>query len=635
MSLTGSGATFSTSSSDVTLTTLTDKDEQAVKLDDTSLQSRLVGTTITVTGDPGTGISNIITAYDHSAKKATVQNGWHLPDNTSSFSITTSDEKTTYHGGIATLSGPDITLTNLIAPDGTDQAGTPGLDVSLKNAKIVITNGLGTGLSGIITTYTSADKKAILATAWSAPNAASTFSIAKQTTYTIVAAPNQLYIYLNSSDPSLLIQYRIDQLDTIISTQLSVIMHDSNFQSLESSWRGLHYLVFNSETGTRLKLRLLNVAREELKNDLDNAVEFDQSTLFKKVYEAEYGMFGGSPYSALLGDFYFGRNPQEVNLLEKISNVAAAAHAPFITAADPKLFDMEHFTVLDKPRDLATLFESAELIKWRAFRDSEDSRYVALTMPHVLMRLPYGPATNPVDEFNFVEDVVTDDGDLDKFLWGNAAWFLGQRITNAFSLYSWTAAIRGYEGGGLVTDMPIYTFKTDDGQIAVRVPTEVAITDRREKELSDLGFIALCYRKETDQAAFFGGQTANKPKVYIEDSATANARLSAQLPYMLAASRFAHYIKVLMRDRIGSFMSQGDVSRLLNRWISQYVLLDDVASQELKARYPLREARIDVTANPAKPGAYKAIVFLRPHFQLEELTVSIRLVAELPPPVGG
>ena len=447
---------------------------------------------------------------------------------------------------------------------------------------------------------------------------------------------DQLQVYADTDDPAATIQYRIDQIDAIISAQLSAIMHDPAFQKLEASWRGLHQLVFNTETGAGLKLRLLNARREELQADLDNAVEFDQSALFKKVYEAEYGMFGGSPYSALLADYEFGRDPKELSLLTKLSNVAAAAHAPIITAAAPALFSMERFSDLDKPRDLATVFDSALHIAWRAFRDSEDSRYVALTLPHVLMRLPYGPHTNPVDEFNFVEDVAgTEQDNPRKFLWGNAAWALAQRITGAFSLYGWTAAIRGYEGGGLVTDLPIYTFKTDDGRIAVRVPTEVAITDRREKELSDLGFIALCYRKETDQAAFFGGQTANKPKVYIEDSATANARLSSQLPYMLACSRFAHYIKVLMRDRIGSFMSQAEVARLLNRWISQYVLLDDLASQPLKARYPLREARIDVTANPAKPGSYKAVVFLRPHFQLEELTVSIRLVAELPPPAAA
>ena len=449
--------------------------------------------------------------------------------------------------------------------------------------------------------------------------------------YTLSQVDSRIDVYGDSDDPSFFIEYRIAQIDHMISAQLSEIMHADEFQRLEASWRGLHELVFNTETGTRLKLRLLDAQQQELQDDLDNAVEFDQSGLFKKVYEDEYGLFGGSPYSALLADFELGRHPKDVSLLEKASNVAAAAHAPLITAAAPELFDLGSFIDLDKPRDLAKIFESAELIKWRAFRDSEDSRYVTLTLPHTLMRLPYGPDTNPVEEFNFVESA---DNQKD-FLWGNAAWALGQRITEAFARYGWTAAIRGYEGGGLVAGLPIYTFKSEDGLITVRVPTEVAITDRREKELSDMGFISLIYRKGTDQAAFFGGQTANKPKVYIEDDATANARLSASLPYMLAASRFAHYIKVIMRDRVGSFMSQADVSTLLNRWISQYVLLNDSAGQETKAQYPLREARIDVTADPRKPGRYMAVVFLRPHFQLEELTVSIRLVAELPPPAAA
>ncbi|MBV9788571.1 MAG: type VI secretion system contractile sheath large subunit, partial [Chloroflexi bacterium] len=339
----------------------------------------------------------------------------------------------------------------------------------------------------------------------------------------------------------------------------------------------------------------------------------------------------GSPYSALMADFEFGRLPRDVSMLQKLSNVAAAAHAPLITAAAPGLFDLQSFRDLDKPRDLAKIFESAELIKWRAFRESEDSRYVALALPHTMMRLPYGPSTIPVTEFHFVEDASKPE----FFLWGNAAWSLAQRMTSAFARYGWTAAIRGYEGGGMVGGLPIYTFKSDDGDIAVQIPTEVAITDRREKELSDLGFIALCYRKGSDSATFFGGQTANKPKVYVQDDATANARLSAQLPYILATSRFAHYIKVIMRDKIGSFLTQGNVAELLNNWIAQYVMLNDDAGQELKSRYPLREARVDVTADPARPGCYRAVVFLRPHFQLEELTVSLRLVATLPPPAAG
>src|SRR6185503_16644058 len=319
-------------------------------------------------------------------------------------------------------------------------------------------------------------------------------------------------------------------------------------------------------------------------------------------------------------------------LLEKISSVAAAAHAPFIAAASPRLFDMDTFTEIGRPRDLAKTFESTELTKWRSFRESEDSRYVALALPHVLLRLPYGPSTKPVEEFGFAEEV--NGRDHHKYLWGNAAWVLGQRITNAFSQYNWCAAIRGVEGGGLVEGLPTHTFMTDEGDVALKCPTEIAITDRREKELNDLGFITLCHCKGTDVAAFFGGATANKPKLYNTNSANANARISSMLPYVLAASRFAHYLKVIMRDKIGSFMTRGNVEQTLNNWIAQYVLLNDDAPQAVKANYPLREARVDVTDIAGKPGCYNATVFLKPHFQLEELSASIRLVAELPPPAA-
>ncbi|MFL6233726.1 MAG: type VI secretion system contractile sheath large subunit [Thermoanaerobaculia bacterium] len=435
-----------------------------------------------------------------------------------------------------------------------------------------------------------------------------------------------------SKDTVSSIEARVAQIDQLLSEQLNEILHDESFQQLEASWRGLHFLVMNSETSTRLKLRLLNVTKKELLNDLEKATEFDQSTLFKKVYEDEYGTFGGSPYGLLVGDYEFGRHPQDMALVEKLSGVAAAAHAPFISGASPRLFDMDSFTELGIPRDLAKIFESAELIKWRSFRDSEDSRYVSLVLPHILLRLPYGPDTVPVEGVNFVEDV--DGRDHRKYLWGNPAWALAQRITNAFALYNWCGAIRGVEGGGLVEGLPTHTFKTDEGDVALKCPTEIAITDRREKELDSLGFIALIHCKGTDYAAFFGGQTAQKPRVYDTNDANANARISAMLPYILAASRFAHYIKAIMRDKIGSFMTADNVSVFLNRWIGNYVLGRDDAGQTLKAQYPLRQARVDVSENPGKPGSYKAVAFLRPHFQLEELTTSIRLVAQLPPPAA-
>ncbi|KIV72875.1 type VI secretion system contractile sheath large subunit [Metapseudomonas otitidis] len=434
-------------------------------------------------------------------------------------------------------------------------------------------------------------------------------------------------------DTVAMINDRISQIDKLISDQLNEVLHHPELQKLEASWRGLHMLVDQTETSSRLKLRLLNVTQKELQNDLEKAVEFDQSALFKKIYEEEYGTFGGHPFSLLVGDYAFGRHPQDVALLEKLSNVAAAAHAPFIAAANPKLFDMNSFTELAVPRDLSKIFESLELIKWRSFRESEDSRYVSLVLPNFLLRLPYGPDTKPVEGMDYVEDV--NGTDHSKYLWGNAAWLLAARITSAFAKYGWCAAIRGAEGGGAVEGLPAHTFRTLSGDLSLKCPTEVAITDRREKELNDLGFISLCHKKNTDMAVFFGGQTTNKAKVYNTNEANANARISAMLPYVLAASRFAHYLKVIMRDKVGSFMTRDNVQTYLNNWISDYVLINDNAPQEIKAQYPLREARVDVSEVAGKPGVYRATVFLRPHFQLEELTASIRLVASLPPPVAA
>lgn len=438
---------------------------------------------------------------------------------------------------------------------------------------------------------------------------------------------------VTTTDTVAFINQRIQAIDTLLSDQINLILHDPQFSKLEGSWRGLHYLVSNTFTGTELKLRLLHATKAELLDDLEKAVEFDQSQLFKKIYEEEYGTFGGNPYSCLIGDYDFGPNPQDIAFLTKMSGVAAAAFSPFIAAASPAMFNLDSFTNLGVPRDLASVFDTVEYAAWNAFRQSEDSRYVVLTLPRVLMRLPYGPDTVPVDGMNFVEDVSGTDNS--KFCWGNTAYALGQRITNAFFLYNWTAAIRGVEGGGLVEGLPAYTFKTTEGDIALKCPTEIAITDRRENELSDLGFIALCYCKGTNKAAFFGAQTTQQPEIYNTAEANSNAQLSARITYMLAACRFAHYIKSIMRDKIGSFMTKDNVENYLQTWIANYVLLNDNAPEALKAAYPLREARIDVFDVPGSPGNYKATVFLRPHFQLEELTASLRLVATLPPPAGG
>ena len=425
---------------------------------------------------------------------------------------------------------------------------------------------------------------------------------------------------------------RTVEIDEILSAQINEILHHPDFQRLEGSWRGFHYFIMNTETGSNLKIKLLNVTLDELRTDLVKAIEFDQSNLFKKVYEEEYGTFGGTPYSCLLGDYYLSNHPQDITFLELMSGVAAAAHAPFIASVSPLFFSLDSFEDLPYPRDLTKLFESPDYVKWNSFRNSEDSRYVSLILPRVLMRLPYGDNTCPVVGFNFQEEVGV--GDTSKFCWGNAVYALGQRITNAFALYNWTAAIRGVENGGMLEGLPAYVFTTLEGDRTIKCPTEVAITDRREKELSDLGFLAVCYCKGSDYAVIFNSQTTQKPKVYNMDDANANAALSARLTYLLAASRFAHYIKVIMRDKIGSFLTKENIESYLNNWLSGYILLNDDASSEIKAQYPLREGRIDVYDVPGSPGKYKSVIYLRPHFQMEELTASIRLVATLPGKAG-
>jgi type VI secretion system protein ImpC len=419
----------------------------------------------------------------------------------------------------------------------------------------------------------------------------------------------------------------------LISLQLNEVLHHEAFQKLEGTWRGLKYLLDQSETGEGLKIKILNSSKKELLKDLQRAPEFDQSAMFKKVYEEEFGVFGGAPFGALIGDYHFGKGPEDVELLERISQVAAAAHAPFLTGADPQFFNLESYTSLDAPRDLAKVFDTTEYAKWKSFRASDDSRYVGLALPRVLARLPYGKNTVPVEAFSYEENV--DGTDHGKYTWMNAAWALGARLTQAFAMYGWCASIRGVEGGGLVQGLPVHNFYTDEGDVAMKCPTEVPITDRRDKERADMGFIPLVHCKGTDYAAFFSVQSAQKPKVYDKEAATSNARLSAQLPYILACSRFAHYLKAMMRDKVGSFMSRSDCEQWLNQWIVNYVSPDDNASPATKASKPLREARIDVVEVPGKPGVYRAVAFLRPHFQLDELSVSLRLVAELPASTRG
>ncbi len=427
----------------------------------------------------------------------------------------------------------------------------------------------------------------------------------------------------------------ITAIDQAISKQLAAVMHHEKFQQLEGSWRGIHHLVMNSETGSGLKLRMLNISKRELFKDLDKAVEFDQSQIFKKMYEAEFGTAGGEPYGAMIGDYEFTNHPDDIELLSKMSNVAAASFCPFVTAAGAGMFGFEDYTELSKPRDLGKIFESAEYIKWRSFRESEDSRFVSLVMPRSLSRLPYGKATKPIEEFDFEEFPQDESGmssavDHEDYGWMNAAYVMGTTLTKSYSENGWCTSIRGAEGGGKVEGLPTHLFKSDDGDIDQKCPTEVGITDRREAELAKQGFLPLCHYKNTDYSVFFGAQTAQKPKVFDDPDATANASISARLPYIMATGRIAHFLKVMARDKIGSFMEADDAERWLNKWISNYTNGNPDAGPEMKAKYPLREARIEVKEVPGAPGSYNAVAYLRPWLQMEELTTSLRMVANIP-----
>jgi len=424
-------------------------------------------------------------------------------------------------------------------------------------------------------------------------------------------------------------------LDEQLSKQVAAILHHPDFTKLEGSWRGLNHLVMNSETGTQLKIKVLNIAKKELAKDLAKAVEFDQSDTFKRIYESEFGIAGGEPYGALIGDYEFTNHPEDLDCLTSMSNVAAASYAPFISATNAKMFGLSDFRELSKPRDLKKTFSSLEYARWRSFRDTEDSAFVTLTMPRVLARVPYGEATKAIDEFAFEEAPKDAKGnekalEHDEYCWMNAAYVLGTRLTDAFAQYGWCTAIRGAEGGGKVENLPMHTFRSDDGDVDMTCPTEIGITDRREFELAECGFMPLSHYKNTDYAVFFGGQTAQKPKKYDRPDATANAAISARLPYVMAVSRFAHFLKVMARDKIGSFMEVEDCSQWLNRWIMNYVNASDNASAEAKARYPLRDAKIEVKEIPGKPGSYNAVAYLRPWLQMEELTASMRMVAKIP-----
>ncbi|HEX3881019.1 MAG TPA: type VI secretion system contractile sheath large subunit [Stellaceae bacterium] len=434
---------------------------------------------------------------------------------------------------------------------------------------------------------------------------------------------------------TLTINNAIRSIDETISRQLNAVVHNEKFQRLEGSWRGLHHLVQNSETGTALKIRVINITKRELYRDLSRATEFDQSQLFRKVYESEFGIAGGVPYGALIGDYEFTNHPDDVETLRLTSNVAAAAFAPFISAASPKLFGLDSYGELSSPRDLAKIFDTAEYTKWRSFRESEDARFVSLVLPRVLARLPYGRLTQTVDEFDYDEAPIDANGtarrmEHDQYCWMNAAYVLGERLTEAFAQSGWCTAIRGAENGGKVENLPFHTFKSDDGDTDSTCPTEIGITDRRDHELSNLGFLPLVHYKNHDYSVFFSGQTTQQPKKYDRPDATANAAISARLPYIMATSRISHYLKAIARDKIGSFKEAADLEQTLKQWIERYTNSNTNPSDRDKARYPLREAQIKVEEIPGKPGSYQAVAHMRPWLQLEELSTSLRMVARMP-----
>ena len=438
------------------------------------------------------------------------------------------------------------------------------------------------------------------------------------------------------SDAIKTIEGMIAALDVKLTEQVNRIIHHEDFQKLESAWRGLHYLVNNTETDEQLKIRVLNVSKQDLGKTLKRfkGTAWDQSPLFKKLYEEEYGQFGGEPYGALVGDYHFDHTPPDVELLTEMAKVAAAAHAPFITGASPTVMQMESWQELANPRDLTKIFGTPEYAAWRSLRESDDARYLAMCMPRFLARLPYGAKTNPIDEFDFEED--TADADHNKYSWSNAAYAMAVNVNRSFKEYGWCSRIRGIESGGAVENLPTHTFPSDDGGVDIKCPTEIAISDRREAELSKNGFLAMIHRKNSDFAAFISGQSLQKPHEYDDADATANAALAARLPYLFACNRFAHYLKCIVRDKIGSFRSRESMENWLNEWILNYVDGDPQnSSEEVKARRPLAAATVEVEEVEGQPGYYQSRFFLKPHYQLEGLTVSLRLVSKLPSEKSG
>jgi len=436
---------------------------------------------------------------------------------------------------------------------------------------------------------------------------------------------------LISNDTIESIRAMIAEIDRKMSQQINAIMHNAEFQKLESAWRGLHHLVNNTETDEMLKIRVLNISKKELHKTLKKykGAQWDQSPIFKKLYEEEFGTLGGEPYGCLVGDYYFDHRPEDVELLGEVAKIASAIHAPFISGTAPSLFQMESWQELSNPADLTKKFSTPEHAAWRSLRDSDDSKYIGLTMPRFLARRPYGAKSTPVEEFDFEEE--TSASDTGGYTWANAAYAMAVNINRSFKLYGWCSRIRGIESGGSVEGLPTHTFPTDDGGVDMKCPTEIAISDRREAELAKNGFMPLIHKKNSDFAAFIGAQSLHKPGVYDNPDATANANLAARLPYLFATCRFAHYLKCIVRDKIGSFKERADMERWLAEWITQYVDGDpDHSTEEVKARKPLREAKVEVKPIEGNPGYYASTFWLRPHYQLEGLTVSLRLASRLP-----
>ena len=436
---------------------------------------------------------------------------------------------------------------------------------------------------------------------------------------------------LISDDALTSIKAVIEAIDAKLTEQINLVMHDEAFQGLESAWRGLHYLVNNTETDETLKIKVLNVSKKELGKSLKKfrGTAWDQSPLFKKIYEEEFGQFGGEPFGLLVGDYYFDHSPMDTQLLGDIAQVAAGAHAPFIAAAAPSVMQMDTWDELANPRDLTKIFQTPEYAAWRSLRESDDARYIGLAMPRFLSRLPYGEKTDPVDEFRFEEDTVG--ADSSRYTWSNAAYAMATNITRAFKLYGWTTQIRGIESGGAVEGLPTHTFPSDDGGVMMKCPTEIAISDRREAELAKSGFMPLIYKKNSDFAAFIGAQSLQKPQEYDDPAATANANLSARLPYLFASCRFAHYLKCMVRDKIGSSMTMSQIQGWLQSWLTQFVDgQPNTSTDEWKATHPLADGKVVIEADEANPGYYRAKFFLRPHYQLEGLSVSLRLVSRMP-----